>query len=166
MSTTIDATVRAQLARYVRIFTPDWMREQHEDLVQMAAMRVIRAGAHIEHVPAYLRQTAYTTVLDEIRRRRTRRESRLNTSFADRAADLRTVSPESRQYGKQLDKAIESALSTLGDDRREAVALYLQHTPVPRIAKALGCNRKRASNLVYRGLADLRNVLASGGITP
>lgn len=166
MPRTLDENDRKRLPGYVRVFSPDWLREQHDDLVQMAAMRVIRAGAQIEHPPAYLRQTAYTTVLDEVRRHRHRRESRLNTSLADRTADLGALDPETRRYGRELDQAIVNALRTLDGDRRKAVALYLQNNAVPGIAQQLGCNRKRASNLVYRGLADLRRVLATHGITP
>lgn len=55
-------------------------------------------------------------------------------------------------------------LGSLKADRRRA--LYLQDHPVPEIAEQLESNRKRASNLVYRGLDGLRVELKKRGFEP
>jgi RNA polymerase sigma-70 factor (ECF subfamily) len=47
-----------------------------------------------------------------------------------------------------------------------AVALHLQGHSVPDIGKLMSWAPKKADNLVYRGLADLRECLVSKGVKP
>ena len=47
-----------------------------------------------------------------------------------------------------------------------AVTLYLQGHSVPEAARVLDWPAKRTENLVYRGLADLRECLMKKGIQP
>ena len=47
-----------------------------------------------------------------------------------------------------------------------AVVLHLQGHSVPEAARLLNWGNKRTENLVYRGLADLRNCLALKGLEP
>ena len=54
----------------------------------------------------------------------------------------------------------------MSKDRRLAVTLYLQGHTVPEAARILGWAAKRTENLVYRGLADLRQCLLGKGHTP
>jgi RNA polymerase sigma-70 factor (ECF subfamily) len=51
-------------------------------------------------------------------------------------------------------------------DRRLAVTLYLQGHTVPEAARILDWSGKRTENLVYRGLADLRECLMAKGMRP
>jgi RNA polymerase sigma-70 factor (ECF subfamily) len=48
--------------------------------------------------------------------------------------------------------------------RRHAVTLSLQGHSVPEIGRLLGWTGKKAENLVYRGMADLRECLEGKGI--
>ena len=49
-------------------------------------------------------------------------------------------------------------------ERRLAVTLHLQGHSVPEAARLLDWAVKRTENLVYRGLADLRECLTAKGI--
>ena len=49
-------------------------------------------------------------------------------------------------------------------ERRLAVTLYLQGHSVPAAARLLEWTAKRTENLVYRGLADLRECLTAKGM--
>ena len=46
------------------------------------------------------------------------------------------------------------------------MTLYLEGCTVPESGAALGYTAKKASHLIYRGLADLRTCLAGKGVTP
>jgi RNA polymerase sigma factor (sigma-70 family) len=162
----IDAEVRRQLVRAVRSYCPPWMADQHDDLVQMSAMRILRATGVHDLAPAYLRRVAYTVVIDEIRRRRRSGEVGMSPSMPDRIARSGSLSPESRVRGVELGARLVDCLAELSADRRAAVALYLQSHTVPEISVMLDCDPKRAANLVYRGLADLRAALVRQGIEP
>ncbi|MEQ1504258.1 MAG: sigma-70 family RNA polymerase sigma factor [Myxococcota bacterium] len=157
--TDVDAAVRARLEQAVRRFTPRWLRDQREDLVQTAVMRLLRGNPAWTLEDALLRRIAYSVVIDEIRRRKRWSEVGMSPSMPDRIASSGELSAESRIYGARVGEEVVAGLQTLVDDRRRAVTLYLQDHTVPEIAELLGWDRKRASNCVYRGLADLRDHL-------
>lgn len=160
-----DATFRI-LRHYVRRYSPEWLRQEEEDLVQMAAMRVVRAGARMDHPHAYLKRTARTTVLDEMRRNRYRRETRFSTSISDRLANSRDLSPESVFRGHEVGEQIECALHALSADRQAVIGAYLKGASVSEIAARHGWKPKKVSNLMSRGMRDLRTQLARRDATP
>jgi RNA polymerase sigma-70 factor (ECF subfamily) len=163
--------VRATLVRAVRRICPAWLADRSEDLVQLAAMRVLAArgaGEGNEPVAAsYLHRVAYTTLVDEIRRLRRRPEEPLEDGETLVAADPHDASnPERRYQGHETGRAIRACLLELVPPRRLAVTLHLQGHTVPEASKLLGWDRKRTENLVYRGLADLRGCLERKGVSP
>lgn len=162
----LDAHTRARLEVAVRRVCPSWLRESQDDLVQMVAMKLLRAGSYGDHPDAYLSRVAYTVVIDEIRRRRRRHEVGMSPSLPHRLRDSASPSPEVQARGAEVGEILLSCLARLSDDRRRAVTLYLQDHSVPEIASLLGWERKRASNLVYRGLSDLRTELRRQGLAP
>jgi len=105
-------------------------------------------------------------VIDEIRRKRRRNEVGMSPSMPDRIANSGDLSPETLARGAEVGQVLLECVATLSTDRRRAVTLYLQDHPVPEIAQRMECNRKRASNLVYRGLDDLRDALRQRGYEP
>lgn len=74
--------------------------------------------------------------------------------------------PETDARFKELGAAVRDCLESMIRDRRLAVTLYLQQHTVPEAARLLGWAVKRTENLVYRGLADLRQCLLAKGHTP
>ena len=162
----VDDAVRARLAQAVRRFAPHWMGDQLDDLVQTAVMRILRGPPSWTLDPPLLRRIAYSVVIDELRRRKRRPEVEMSPSMPDRIVNSGELSPETRVHGAGVGESVVAAVHGLSDDRRRAVTLYLQDHTVPEIADLLGWDRKRASNCVYRGLADLREVLEVRGVLP
>jgi RNA polymerase sigma factor (sigma-70 family) len=162
----VDGAIRDKLVRYVRRVSPVWLRDQADDLVQMAAIKLMRTASDKDWTDGFLSRVAYSVVIDEIRRRRRRNEVGMSPSMPDRIMNSADLSPETQVRGAEIGQVMLDCLGTLKTDRRRAVALYLQDHPVPEIAERLDCDRKRASNLVYRGLSDLRDALRSRGFEP
>ncbi len=162
----VDDQVMDQLASATRRLCPAWLREQRDDLVQMAAMKLLRSRTKAEFTPAFLTRVAYSVVIDEIRRRRRRKEVGMSPSMPDRIANSADLSPETIACGAHLGEQLAICVGSLPPDRRRAVTLYLQDHTIPEIAEMLGWNRKRASNTVYRALAQLRSHLDERGIVP
>jgi len=165
------AEMRSTLQRAVRRVCPRWLADRSEDLVQMAAIRVLEARPSSEGNPgvaaSYLYRVAYTTLIDEIRRLRRRPEVPLGDEEGDsRPAGAVASGPEQAYAAKQIGGAIQDCLQRLFRDRRLAVTLHLQGHTVPQAAALLGWTTKRTENLVYRGLADLRRCLGGKGIVP
>ncbi len=158
---------RVVLQRHVDRLCPPWLRGEREDLAHMAAVKLLKGNHRVETSRSgLLRSAAYSVIVDEIRYRKRRNEVGMSPSMPDRIANSGDIDPETRAYGSELGIVVVECLDTLEPDRRRAVTLYLQTHRVPEIAKLIGCDRKRASNLVYRGLSDLRAALGARGIRP
>jgi RNA polymerase sigma-70 factor (ECF subfamily) len=74
--------------------------------------------------------------------------------------------PERRLQGREAGAAIRDCLGRLVRPRRRAVVLHLQGHSATEVAELLGYGLKRADNLIYRGLKDLRACLGNKGKHP
>jgi RNA polymerase sigma-70 factor, ECF subfamily len=171
---TLDySKLRKDLARAVARICPRWLLGQREDLVQAAVMRVMQVvaaradeGEGITAVSSsYLYKAAHSALVDEIRRVRRRRETDLEEEVTEPVA-IETTNPERAAASREIGEGVEDCLTRLVADRRLAVTLYLQGHSVPESARVLDWPAKRTENLVYRGLADLRDCLRSKGLRP
>ena len=170
----VDYTrLRQDLARAVGRLCPRWLLSDRDDLVQAATMRVMQAMERSRFTgegnpqlsSSYIYKAAYSALVDEIRRVRRRGETDLDDSPAEPAA-ASGADPERTAASREIGAGVEDCLTRLVQDRRLAVTLYLQGHTVPESARVLGWAAKRTENLVYRGLADLRDCLRSKGLQP
>ena len=142
-----------------------------DDLVQEVRVRLWKAlqnGEKIEAAPAsYIYRTAASAALDVLRRRRARRETPVRVSRVTGEAILgEAPSPEVLMDGAELAERIGEAVGSLPDSRRSVVRMYLAGYGREEIADLLGWTEAKTRNLLYRGLADLRERLTSMGIGP
>ena len=168
------AQLHRDLAKAVDRVCPRWMADRADDLVQVALMRVMeiqrkREGT-AEFSAFYLRKAAYSALIDEIRRLRRRQEVSLEgpDDAEEPAAAFDPADPEPdperASAGREVGRAIRDCLGRMVPPRRHAVTLSLQGHSVPEISRLLGWTAKKAENLVYRGMADLRSCLEGKGI--
>ncbi len=166
------AEIRQKLTESVARVCPRWSADQREEIVQAALVRLAERLARDpgEENPgfgaSYLWRVAFTSTIDEVRRRQRRQEVPLDQTSAAAIADATTVSPEQQALGRQLGAGILACLSGLARSRRLALALHLQGHSVPEAARLLGWPVKKTENLVYRGLSDLRSCLEGKGLKP
>ena len=165
------AQLRGELARVVRSLCPKWLASRTDDLVQVALLKILELRGRVEQVQElssfYLKRVAYSALVDEIRRLERRRESPLETADGE-LLPLASGAPhpEQLQESRELGEGIRDCLSSLLRQRQLAVTLYLQGVSVVEAAKLLGWELKQTRNLVYRGLADLRQCLQRKGFRP
>jgi RNA polymerase sigma-70 factor (ECF subfamily) len=162
--------LRQRITSAVRRTCPPWLSSQAEDIVQNVLVRLIQAEKKSEGNPGYsamyLEKAAHGATVDEIRRRCRRKEQEIeDPRIMDRASDPE-ADPEQRTSGAEVGQAIRKCLTRLVRPRRLAVTLYLQGCTVPETGERRGWTTKRAENLVYRGLADLRQCLERKGLNP
>jgi RNA polymerase sigma-70 factor (ECF subfamily) len=138
-----------------------------DDLVQSALLRVLEveaAEAKPVRSTSYLMMVAFTTTASEIRRLRRRRALNVHeVAPADPERPLEVQAPEARP---QAALAIRDCLERLAEPRRLAVQLHLQGFSAGEAGVVLGWSLKRVQNLVFRGVADLRQCLEKKGIWP
>jgi RNA polymerase sigma-70 factor (ECF subfamily) len=167
------ATLRQDVVRVVARLCPRWMTDRRDDLVQATVMRVMhitrkRSASGEGNQPlstSYLNKVAYSVLVDEIRRMRRRRETDLGDEAVAPVAIARE-NPERTAASKEVGRGIQECLKGMKRERRLAVALHLQGHTVPEVARILDWAAKQAENLVYRGLADLRECLMAKGVRP
>lgn len=167
---TLDEEVRSDVARAVDRLCPAWLRADRDDIVQNTLLRLHQSRVAGEGKGAlaasYIWKTAYTVMIDEIRRRGRRPEVALDDTDSDTTLVRPGPSPEAVAAGRVLGATIRECLRAQVPSRRAAVVLHLQGHTVRQIAALLGWNEKKAENMVYRGLAGLRSCLEAKGVRP
>lgn len=179
MSTSQDPTSRALdvvLTRFAQ--RVKFIGVQHglqgsdvDDLVQEVGLRLWKAlesGEKILSAPAsYIHRTAVSAALDLLRRRRTRRETPVRLSRPSGLAVLgESPSADRMLEGMELQEMVGRALERMIPARRSVVKMYLAGYAREEIADLLGWTEPKTRNLLYRGLADLREELTAMGIGP
>jgi RNA polymerase sigma-70 factor (ECF subfamily) len=168
----VDYTkLRRDLSQAVARVCSRWQPARRDDLVQTAIMRVMEVlgrppDANEGETPftsSYLHRVAYSVLVDELRRERRRHETSLDDDGVGDVAG-REEDPERLARSGEIGRGIQDCLTRLKRERRLAVTLHLQGHTVPEAARVLDWTVKRTENLVYRGLADLRECLTSKGL--
>ena len=167
------ATLRQNVVKAVARLCPRWMVNRRDDLVQTAVIRVMQITRKRAPSPdgnqalstSYLHKVAYSVLVDEIRRLRRRPETDLE-DVAVAAVAIAREDPERTAASKEVGRGIQDCLMQMKRERRLAVTLHLQGHTVPEAARILDWAAKQTENLVYRGLADLRECLMAKGLRP
>ena len=105
--------------------------------------------------------------IDIIRRRRARRfeATTLDDGLADVTSDPRRRADAGVERN-ELAATVHRALALLAESRRAVLRMHLAGYERQEIADLLGWSEAKTRNLLYRGLADLRQVLESWGVGP
>lgn len=158
--------LRTRLSHAVHKVCPGWLRSHHDDLVQQGILKVHQRydGAQVNSTLLY--RVAHSVIVDEIRRHKRRHEVAMTPTTPERVAGPPHKTPEVRARGALTGEGIQECLALLSDDRRRAVTLHLLGHTVPQVAEQLEFSPKKAENLVYRGMKDLRKHLEQRGLTP
>lgn len=160
--------LRERMLRAVRRICPPWLADDAEDLVQEGMLRVMRlaerGNGELKVTSTYLNKVAHSALVDEIRRRRQRREVAMgeedgHLEIADGAVP---IEPALQQ---EIGTAIAVCLAEQEESRRRALTLYLLGHSVPEAARLLAWKAKRTENLIYRGLTALRACLTRAGFS-
>jgi RNA polymerase sigma-70 factor (ECF subfamily) len=174
----VSSTLEALVARFAELLRRAGRRrglaeQDLDELIQDVRIRLWRAletGEKISAVSAsYAYRTAQTAAVDLIRRRRGKRETPLPgyTEAVPPVAAAVVAAPQLELVTrKELTQDLEAALAQLAESRRVVVRMYLAGYPREEIAKLLGWTEPKTRNLLYRGLADLRELLIARGVGP
>jgi RNA polymerase sigma-70 factor (ECF subfamily) len=143
-----------------------------DELLQEVRIRLWRAhgGQEAGHeqiagIPAsYLHRTALSAAVDLLRRRRAKGGDRLVT-IEDEQDDMPEARGPDEDFAEsELADQVERAIETIHPSRRPVVRMHLLGHPREEIARLLGWSDAKTRNLLYRGLADLRERLQAQGV--
>jgi RNA polymerase sigma-70 factor (ECF subfamily) len=123
------------------------------------------ASEQIAGAPAsYVYRTAMSAALDLLRRRRARRADLAVAIDEQELPAHAGEGPEQSMEASELTAQVARAIETIPVSRRPVVRMYLVGYPREEIARLLGWSEAKTRNLLYRGLADLRERLTGMGI--
>ena len=142
-----------------------------DEAMQELRIRLWRAFPGSDQLAAvsggYLYRAAVTAALMVLRRRRARAETGLEvTPHFEDTTPARQPGPDESLDESELARSVVRAVATLPSARQAVVRLHLNGYHREEIAKLLGWSEAKTRNLLYRGLDDLRAVLAKEGIGP
>jgi len=144
--------------------------QEVDELFQAVRLRLWRAREspeQIEATPAsYVYRTALTATLDLIRARRARREDPIDVVTNARVSGPGTPGADAGTLTGELETIVARAVDDITTSRRPVVRMYLAGYGREEIAGLLGWSEAKTRNLLYRGLADLRERLLAQGIGP
>ncbi|MEO1369833.1 MAG: RNA polymerase sigma factor, partial [Acidobacteriota bacterium] len=164
------------LKRAIRRLCPRDMGISPDDVEQEVRVRLWKSldgGRNIEHPPSYLHKIVSTVTIDAMRSVRSRRRHLVSPESGDDPGESDGVlerreapgpSPERETQRRQMLDAAQRVLGELPAPRRRAVGLYLQGFKIQEIADVTGWTEPKARNLLYRGLATVRERLAAEGL--
>ena len=102
-----------------------------------------------------------------LRRRRARQAERHDSIDEDASVATLTApnpDPHAALEGSELANRVARAIDEIPASRRPAVRMHLAGYPREEIARLMGWTEAKTRNLLYRGLADLRERLTAEGI--
>jgi RNA polymerase sigma factor (sigma-70 family) len=123
------------------------------------------AGETLAAIPAsYLHRTALSAAVDLLRRSRARRADRMIPIDDEPEGMAEAPGPEQALAESELAQQVERALQSIQPSRRPVVRMHLMGHPREEIARVLGWSESKTRNLLYRGLADVRERLLAEGV--
>jgi RNA polymerase sigma-70 factor (ECF subfamily) len=140
-----------------------------EDVVQDVRIRLWRSCTTSEQIErlgtSYVYRAATTAALDLLRRRRARGGARTEPvdEHSEQLASAAVASDETEMH--ELEGQVLAALESIPLARRTVVRMYLSGYDREEIGELLGWSEAKTRNLLYRGLADLRERLTATGVT-
>ena len=146
---------------------PQWLQSEVEDLVQEAMIKLMKmleaSDQPMQVNKTYIKRMAHSITIDEIRKRQRRPEQGTEAGGeAEQVADIERDESAQRDTANSISECISEQLP----DRQRAVTLHLIGHTVAEIARMLDCKAKRAENMVYRGVKQLRECLQAKGVHP
>ncbi len=171
LSLALEATV-ARFGNMVRQVGRRYRLDESglDEVMQEVRIRLWRARGTSEQVgetnTSYVYRTASSAVLDVIRRRRARQADRHDSLEGEEGPVLTAASPDPHAVleGSELARRVARAIDGIPASRRAPVRMHLAGYPREEIAKLMGWTEAKTRNLLYRGLADLRERLTAEGI--
>lgn len=132
-----------------------------EDILQDVKVRIwklICSERAILSFAPYIKKIVSSAVIDQLRKRR-REDNLYHHEKQKRISELGSAYCWEALRKKALEETVGKAVERLISSRRQVVKLYLLNFSIQEIASYLNWSRDKTRNLLYRGLADLRESL-------
>lgn len=171
-----DPELPEVFARMMRAVCPRCLEHRLDDLTQEGLLRLAKNGVDSHGERRVFNSTYLWTTATNLKREQMRKWQRRPTvtpvgeeedggqhELPDPFPDS---DPARAAENGEIRRAIRTCLGKLARTRRRAVTLRLLGYSIAEIARFFEWSYRRAENLAWRGLANLRKCLALEGVTP
>lgn len=139
-----------------------------DEVLQEVRIRLWQACPTSEQIrtlgASYVYRAAISAARDLLRRRRAR--SAAVTDSVDEHTNIAVVASASDETdARDLERQVLSVIDSIPLSRRAVVRMYLSGYEREEVAELMGWSEAKTRNLLYRGLADLRDGLTKRGVT-
>ena len=135
-----------------------------DEVMQEVRIRLWRGEKTNAPSTSYVYRTAISSAIDLLRRRRARGGDRTVALDLVEEPPAHAGDPATALEESQLVEQVARAVEAIVPSRRAVVRMYLAGYPREEIATLMGWSEAKTRNLLYRGLADLRERLATMGV--
>ena len=155
---------------FIRIHTLKYNLFKHgidpDDIIQdirIKLWKLISSEKKVNNYPSYIKKIVNSSVIDQLRKFRRDEKIVLYEKNKCISESELNYSPEFIRL-KNLEDTLNKAINMLKSSRRQVVKLYLLNLNVKEIASYLNWTISKTRNLLYRGLQDLKYILAKMGV--
>ncbi|MBE0713631.1 MAG: sigma-70 family RNA polymerase sigma factor [Candidatus Aminicenantes bacterium] len=152
-------------AQFIRIHIYKYNLNRHgldpEDILQDVKIRIwklIRDERIISNYASYIKKIVNSSVIDQLRKCR-REEGFFQNEKRMHLAEKDLVYSKDAFRRNNLEEIVGKAVELLIDSRRQVIKLYLLNLNINEIAGYLNWSQHKTRNLLYRGLADLKDLI-------
>lgn len=117
---------------------------------------------NIRHLESYIYRVVNSVVIDAIKRAR-KEGAALRRLGRDTYEPPNASGSKGDEYKHRLRTTVLSSVKQLKPSRRKVVGLYLAGLTLDEITALMNWKKTRTNNLFYRGLEDLKRILAAEG---
>lgn len=169
----VSAALESVVSRFARLVRSVGVRHgmsesDLDEVLQEVRIRLWQACPTSEQIQAlgasYVYRAATSAARDLLRRRRAKGAS-LSDSVDEHTNLAVAANASDETDTHDLEQQILAVIDTIPLSRRAVVRMYLSGYEREEIAELLGWSEAKTRNLLYRGLADLRNGLTRKGIS-
>ncbi len=155
--------IRHQILRYnLQRFGLD--AEDIAQEVRLKIWKIVQDEKPIQNYASYIKKIVDSSVIDQLRKCK-REEGLMLIEKQNVISEVQigywARHPESRHLHLFIGKAVDALL----ESRRKAVSLFLLNMSIDEIAAFYGWSKDKTRNLLYRGLSDLRKMLAKRDVS-
>jgi RNA polymerase sigma factor (sigma-70 family) len=142
---------------------PEMSPQEKEDIdneVKMKLWKKAAGGKEIGNLRSYLWRVVYTTALDLLGERMSHLSlEKLVRASENEEASERLLALDSHYEGSERRMILRRALEMLPERRQTVLRLHLEGMDIAQIAARLQWRENQVRHLLYRGLADIREML-------
>lgn len=146
---------------HIQKYHPQRFGLDPEDIAQdvrIKLWKLIDSEKNISNYASYIRKIVNTSVIDQFRKLR-RDEGIFHYEKMKRVSEKEKFYIEETEPNSHLKELVAQAVDSLIESRKQVVKLYLLELSVEEISSYLQWSHDKTRNLLYRGLANLKDKL-------